>query len=118
MLTLLKSVRLIVALLLWTATMFFAVTALGRLAGIFTGDESFGAYDGFQFTDALYGATIRFVLAVITAYLVWRVLRWSPGRRRGRSVSEALVGHHAAEQQPGGVDDEMPVVGDHVVEST
>ncbi len=117
-LTLVKSARLIIALVLWTATLFFAVTALGRLAGIFTGDESFGAYDGFQFTDALYGATARFALAIVTAYLVWRVLRWSPGRGRRESGSEALVGHQTTEEHPGRVDDEIPVIGDDVVEST
>lgn len=104
--SILRTLRWLVVLTLWTLALVLGTLGLGMLARIFTGDVSYGALDGFQFTDALYGAVIRFVGAGILGWLAWRLLRGSAG------------GEHPAEQDPRRCDDERPVVGDEVVEPT
>lgn len=79
---LVQMARFLVAGILWAITLVYGLLGLGRFSRIFTGDVSFGALDGFQFVDALYGAFWRMAFSAVAAWGVWRVLRWDPGGRR------------------------------------
>jgi len=93
---LVQMVRFLVAGVLWAITLVYGLLGFGRFSRIFTGDVSFGALDGFQFVEAMYGAFWRMAFAAIAAWGVWRVLRWDPGGRRAevvrlRSSSRATI---------------------------
>ncbi len=81
-----QMVRFLVAGVLWAITLVYGTLGLGRFSRIFTGDVSFGALDGFQFVEAMYGAFWRMLLAIAAAWGVWRVLRWDPGGRRAEAA--------------------------------
>lgn len=81
-----QMVRFLVAGCLWATTLVYGTLGLGRFSRIFTGDVSFGALDGFQFVEAMYGAFWRILLAIAAGWGVWRVLRWDPGGRRAEAA--------------------------------
>lgn len=84
---LVQMVRFVVAGSLWCVTLLYGTLGLARFSRVFTGDVSFGALDGFQFVEAMYGAFWRMLLAVVACWAVWRVLRWDPGGRRAASAA-------------------------------
>lgn len=83
---LVQIMRFGVAGVLWATTLVYGTLGLGRFSRIFTGDVSFGALDGFQFVEAMYGAFWRMAFGAIAAWGVWRVLRWDPGGRRAEAA--------------------------------
>jgi len=101
-----QMVRFLVAGVLWAITLVYGTLGLGRFSRIFTGDVSFGALDGFQFVEAMYGAFWRMLFAIAAGWGVWRVLRWDPGGRRAAAAlvrkREAAVNGRAG-QDPVGV---------------
>ncbi len=78
MLQLLGLARWLVVVALWLMFLTALVLGIASLADIFTGDEAYGALDGFQFVSALYTAVVRFLAAAIVLWLLVRLARWQP----------------------------------------
>lgn len=78
---LLQLFRWTLAIALWLATLLALAMGTAALARIFTGDPEFGALDGVQFTESLYTAVFRFIIAAVLLLLLQRTLRWRPTDR-------------------------------------
>ncbi len=79
-LRLLGALRWLVVAILWVTFLGALVLGLASFADIFTGDEAYGALDGFQFVSALYTAVFRFLVAAVVLWLLVRLARWKPSR--------------------------------------
>lgn len=75
---LLGALRWLVVAVLWVGFLAAVVLGLASFADIFTGDEAYGALDGFQFVSALYTAVFRFLVAAVVLWLLVRLARWKP----------------------------------------
>ncbi len=78
LLTVLGWIRWLVVAALWVVFLGALVLGLASFASIFTGDESYGAFDGFQFVSAMYSAVFRFLVAAVVLWLLVRLARWRP----------------------------------------